>query len=169
MKVLVNKETGETADKEITISADEGNRPQTTLADLQKLNPVFKGGRYVPEGKFITAGNASQLSDGASACVLMDAKLASQRTPKDFRNPAIKSDRPLRRDPGYRPEFPNTPIVVTELPVSLAPDELAAFHAVKRTDIYGDDDAAALRDLLFSWWEERFLQAHAGAPSIESE
>ena len=92
--------------------------------------------------------------------------LASQRTPKDFRNPAIKSDRPLRRDPAYRAEFPNTPIVVTELPISLAPDELAMFNAVKRTDIYGDDDAAALRDLLFSWWEERFLQAHAGAPSI---
>jgi uncharacterized protein YcgI (DUF1989 family) len=95
-------------------------------------------------------------------------KLNSQRTPKDFRNPAIKSDRPLRRDPAYRAEFPNTPIVVTELPIALEPDELAMFNAVKRTDIYGDDDAAALRDLLFSWWEERFLQAHAGAPSIES-
>ena len=93
-------------------------------------------------------------------------KLASQRTPKDFRNRAIKSDRPLRRDPAYRAEFPNTPIVVTELPVPLAPDEIAMFNAVKRSDIYGDDDAAALRDLVFSWWEERFLQAHAGAPSI---
>jgi uncharacterized protein len=92
--------------------------------------------------------------------------LASQRTPKDFKNPAIKSDRPLRRDPAYKPEFPNTPIVVTELPIALTPDEVAMFNAVKRTDIYGDDDAAALRDLLFSWWEERFLQAHAGAPSI---
>ncbi|WP_309090106.1 acetyl-CoA C-acyltransferase [Phenylobacterium sp.] len=79
MKVLVNKETGETADKEITISADEGNRPQTTLADLQKLNPVFKGGRYVPEGKFITAGNASQLSDGAAAVLLMERKEAEKR------------------------------------------------------------------------------------------
>ena len=79
MKVLVNKETGETADKEITISADEGNRPQTTLADLQKLQPVFKGGRYVPEGKFITAGNASQLSDGAAAIVLMERKEAEKR------------------------------------------------------------------------------------------
>jgi hypothetical protein len=94
--------------------------------------------------------------------------LASQRTPKDFRNPVIKTDRPLRRDPAYRPEFPNTPIVVTELPIALSPDELADFDAMKRTDIYGDDDAAALRDLLFSWWEERFLRAHAGAPSIES-
>ncbi|HEY8615612.1 acetyl-CoA C-acyltransferase [Phenylobacterium sp.] len=79
MKVLVNKETGETADKEITISADEGNRPQTTIDDLKKLSPVFKGGRYVPEGKFITAGNASQLSDGAAAVVLMERKEAERR------------------------------------------------------------------------------------------
>ena len=79
MKVLVNKETGETADKEITISADEGNRPQTTLADLQKLQPVFKGGRYVQEGKFVTAGNASQLSDGAAAVVMMERKEAEKR------------------------------------------------------------------------------------------
>jgi len=79
MKVVVNKETGETADKEITISADEGNRPQTTLADLQKLQPVFKGGRYVQEGKFVTAGNASQLSDGAAAVVLMERKEAEKR------------------------------------------------------------------------------------------
>lgn len=79
MKVLVNKETGETADKEITIRADEGNRPQTTLEDLQKLQPVFRGGRYVPQGKFVTAGNASQLSDGAAAVVLMEAKEAEKR------------------------------------------------------------------------------------------
>jgi acetyl-CoA C-acetyltransferase len=79
MKVVVNKETGELADKEITISMDEGNRPQTTLADLQKLNPVFKGGRYVPEGKFITAGNASQLSDGSAAVLMMERKEAEKR------------------------------------------------------------------------------------------
>ena len=79
MKVLVNKETGETADKEITISMDEGNRPQTTLADLQKLQPVFKGGRYAPEGKFITAGNASQLSDGSAAVLMMERKEAEKR------------------------------------------------------------------------------------------
>ena len=79
MKVLVNKETGETADKEITISADEGNRPQTTLDDLKKLAPVFKGGRYVKEGKYVTAGNASQLSDGAAAVLLMERKEAEKR------------------------------------------------------------------------------------------
>ncbi|HSZ52337.1 MAG TPA: acetyl-CoA C-acyltransferase [Caulobacteraceae bacterium] len=79
MKVVVNKETGETADKAVTISADEGNRPQTTLADLQKLAPVFKGGRYAKEGKYVTAGNASQLSDGAAAVVLMERKEAEKR------------------------------------------------------------------------------------------
>jgi uncharacterized protein len=96
-------------------------------------------------------------------------KLASQRTPKDFRNPTIKSDRQLRRDLAYKPEFPNTPITVTELPVPLSAEEMAMLQTVKRRDIYGSDDAAALRDILFSWWEERFLQGHAGAPSIDQK
>ena len=94
-------------------------------------------------------------------------RLASQRTPRDFRNPTIKVDRQLRRDPAYKPEFPNTPIRITELPVPLSEDEMAMLAAVKRADVYGSDDAASLRDILFSWWEERFLQGHAGAPSIE--
>ena len=68
---LVDKETGETSFREVTLDHDEGNRPQTTLADLETLAPVVDGGT-------ITAGNASQLSDGASACVLMDSRLASQ-------------------------------------------------------------------------------------------
>jgi len=72
-KQMTNKETGETWDEEITIAADECNRPGTTLEGLQKLEPV-RG-----PGHFITAGNASQLSDGASACVVMDGKLAEQR------------------------------------------------------------------------------------------
>jgi acetyl-CoA C-acetyltransferase len=76
---VTNRETGETSEKEVTIRMDEGNRPQTTLEDLQKLAPVFKGGRYVAEGKFVTAGNASQLSDGAAAVVMMEAKEAERR------------------------------------------------------------------------------------------
>jgi acetyl-CoA C-acetyltransferase len=77
--LVTNKETGETSEKFVSLSLDEGNRPQTTLADLQKLAPVFKGGQTVKEGKYITAGNASQLSDGAAAVVLMEAKEAERR------------------------------------------------------------------------------------------
>jgi acetyl-CoA C-acetyltransferase len=76
---VVDRTTGESSPREVTLSNDEGNRPQTTLADLQKLQPVFKAGVQVTEGKFITAGNASQLSDGASASVLMEAKEAERR------------------------------------------------------------------------------------------
>ena len=71
--LVTNKETGEVSRKTITLQKDEGNRPSTTLTGLAELQPV-RGGEH-----FITAGNASQLSDGASACVVMDAKLAEQR------------------------------------------------------------------------------------------
>jgi len=71
--LVTNKETGEVSRKTITLEQDEGNRPSTTLTGLAELQPV-RGGEH-----FITAGNASQLSDGASACVVMDAKLAEQR------------------------------------------------------------------------------------------
>ncbi len=78
MKV-VDKATGETSSREVTINRDEGNRPQTRLEDLAKLQPVFKGGQTVAEGAFITAGNASQLSDGAAAVVLMERGEAERR------------------------------------------------------------------------------------------
>jgi acetyl-CoA C-acetyltransferase len=68
-----DKETGAISIKEVTITKDEGNRPETTLEGLQSLQPVMG-----PEG-VITAGNASQLSDGASACVIMEAGLAAER------------------------------------------------------------------------------------------
>ena len=77
--LLTNRETGETAEKEVTLSKDEGNRASTTIEDLQKLKPVFKNGLEIKEGHYITAGNASQLSDGAAALVLMEAKEASKR------------------------------------------------------------------------------------------
>lgn len=91
--------------------------------------------------------------------------LKSQRTPKDFRKSMIKVERELRRDPTYAPEFVNVPLVIEDLPVALSAEELAQLKAVK-LDIYGDDDAAALRDILFSWWEERFLSAKSGAPAV---
>jgi acetyl-CoA C-acetyltransferase len=77
--IVTDKETGATSEKEITLKLDEGNRPNTTLADLQKLKPVFKDGQRIQAGQFITAGNASQLSDGAAALVLMEAKEAERR------------------------------------------------------------------------------------------
>ena len=74
-----NKETGEVSDVETKLEKDEGNRPETTLEGLSGLKPVFKGGQVVAEGQYITAGNASQLSDGASAAVVMEAKEAEKR------------------------------------------------------------------------------------------
>ena len=69
---VVNKETKEVSQKEVTIAKDEGNRADTQLAGLQGLNPVIPGGT-------ITAGNASQLSDGSSASILMEAKVAEKK------------------------------------------------------------------------------------------
>ncbi len=74
-----NKETGEVTDAEVTLEKDEGNRPGTTAESLAGLKPVFAGGQVIAEGKHVTAGNASQLSDGASACVLMEASVAEKR------------------------------------------------------------------------------------------
>jgi acetyl-CoA C-acetyltransferase len=74
-----NRETGETSSVAVTLDKDEGNRPSTTLAGLAALKPVFRDGQTVKEGRFITAGNASQLSDGASASVLMESKEAERR------------------------------------------------------------------------------------------
>jgi acetyl-CoA C-acetyltransferase len=74
-----NRETGETSEVPVTLEKDEGNRPSTTLAALAALKPVFRDGQTVKEGRFITAGNASQLSDGASASLLMEAKEAERR------------------------------------------------------------------------------------------
>ncbi len=71
MKVT-DKQTGETTDKEVTLTADEGNRPDTTTEGLAALKPVREHG-------VITAGNASQLSDGAAASVIMEARTAERR------------------------------------------------------------------------------------------
>jgi acetyl-CoA C-acetyltransferase len=69
---VVDKGTKQTSSRDITLSQDEGPRPDTTAEGLAKIKPVF-------EGKTITAGNASQLSDGASACVIMSDALAAQK------------------------------------------------------------------------------------------
>jgi acetyl-CoA C-acetyltransferase len=71
--MVKDKATGEVSEVEVTLTKDEGNRPSTTLEGLQSLQPVMGPGMN------ITAGNASQLSDGSSAAVLMEAKLAEQK------------------------------------------------------------------------------------------
>jgi len=76
---VFNKETKETTYQDVVVDRDECNRPSTTLESLSSLEPVWKDGNWVKEGRFITAGNASQLSDGASACVVMDAALAKTK------------------------------------------------------------------------------------------
>lgn len=78
-KLLFDKEGNETGREEVTLLQDEGNRASTTLESLQALKPVWKNGQWVPQGEFITAGNASQLSDGASASVLMTRAQAERR------------------------------------------------------------------------------------------
>jgi acetyl-CoA acetyltransferase family protein len=71
-QALVDRETKAVSYHQVTLTRDDGNRPEATQASLAALNPILEGGS-------VTAGNASQLSDGASASVLMNAKLAEQR------------------------------------------------------------------------------------------
>jgi acetyl-CoA C-acetyltransferase len=78
-KVLTEKETGKVSHHEVTLTHDEANRADTSIEDLARLKPVWKGGQFVAEGKYVTAGNASQLSDGAAAVVLMEAEEAGRR------------------------------------------------------------------------------------------
>lgn len=76
---LVNKETGEETYQDVVCDRDECNRPGTTYETLAGLQPVYSGGMQVKQGKYITAGNASQLSDGAAAVVVMEAEEAARR------------------------------------------------------------------------------------------
>jgi acetyl-CoA C-acetyltransferase len=76
---VMDKATGETATQDVKLLQDECNRPGTTFEGLASLKPVFANGQQVVQGRFVTAGNSSQLSDGASACVLMEAREAERR------------------------------------------------------------------------------------------
>ena len=78
-KSVFNRETKEVTFEDVMLGKDEGNRASTTLESLQSLEPVWKDGSVIKQGEYITAGNASQLSDGASACVVMDSQLAAQK------------------------------------------------------------------------------------------
>jgi len=79
----------------------------------------------------------------------------------------FKVDRAPLRDPAYRPEFPNVPLLLEEIPIVVSVEEAALLEAVKLPHC-ADDLGAALRDVLFSRWEERFLSASSGAPAISA-
>lgn len=78
MKKVIDKATGQISEESVTLRQDEGNRPSTTLASLRELKTVLADGQVTSQAT-ITAGNASQLSDGASASVLMEANEADRR------------------------------------------------------------------------------------------
>jgi acetyl-CoA C-acetyltransferase len=78
-KQLFDKEGKPAARETVTAAQDEGNRPDTTLQSLSALKPVWKDGRWVKEGRYVTAGNSSQLSDGAAAALLMSRDEADRR------------------------------------------------------------------------------------------
>ncbi|MFA5952118.1 MAG: urea carboxylase-associated family protein [Hyphomicrobium sp.] len=100
------------------------------------------------------------------AAVPQTPVLRSQRTPEDFTNSAIKATRELVADKSYVARFPNTPIIEQEIVVDLSAEEALCLDRLARRDLYGDDDGAALRDIVFSWWESQFLNAASGAPQI---
>jgi len=75
----VDKATGTESMVDVTVSHDECNRPDTTLEGLAALKPVHAGGQQIAEGKYITAGNASQFADGASACLVMSDEMAAKK------------------------------------------------------------------------------------------
>jgi acetyl-CoA C-acetyltransferase len=77
-RAVVDKASNETRYEDVLLQQDEGYRADTTLEGLARLEPVFKDGEQVKQGKHITAGNASQLSDGAAAVVVMEAGLAAR-------------------------------------------------------------------------------------------
>ncbi|WP_428311524.1 acetyl-CoA C-acyltransferase [Hydrocarboniphaga sp.] len=79
VKQLYDKEGKPTDKQNVLLEKDEGNRPETTLESLTALKPVWKNGAWVKEGQFITAGNASQLSDGAAAVLMMSGDDARAR------------------------------------------------------------------------------------------
>src|SRR3546814_14047912 len=102
--LVVNKETKEVSFKEVVADKDECNRADTTLAGLSSLKPVMG------EGHTITAGNASQLADGSSACVVMEAKVAAKRGLQPlgrYVGRAVAGTQPAEMGIGHRCSPPN--------------------------------------------------------------
>ncbi|WP_417407693.1 DUF1989 domain-containing protein [Hoeflea sp.] len=105
-------------------------------------------------------------TDEEMAAVPETPALRSQRTPKDFVNSQIKATRELVPDAAYVPNFVNTPLPETAVEIVLDAEETARFEALARRTIYGEDDDSALRDIVFSWWENHYLNSASGAPRI---
>ena len=86
------------------------------------------------------------------------------RTPASFGQPNIKADRPLKRDPGYLPQFTNVPLRTIEVAVPLSEETQALLDRSGSglRSYYGDDDAALLRDIVLSWWETRYTNSLPG-------
>jgi uncharacterized protein YcgI (DUF1989 family) len=123
--------------------------PNVCGADIMKTsNFAIKPVRL----SIYTAGDAD-----LAAVPPLPAKLASQRTPADFKVKRIKAERELVRDPAYVAEFVNVPIRYADFPIPLDATEYALLQKVKRRELYGDDDGAALRDVVFSWWEDNYM------------
>jgi acetyl-CoA C-acetyltransferase len=121
-KLVTDKASGATHHEEVLLKQDEGYRADTTLAGLAKLEPVFADGEIIKKGENITAGNASQLSDGASAVVVMEASLAAKRNLKPlgaYRGMAVAGCAP--EEMGIGPVF--------------AVPKLLARHGLKTDDI----------------------------------
>jgi acetyl-CoA C-acetyltransferase len=78
----IDKASGSESMVEATVTRDECNRPDTTLEGLAALKPVHMGGQQIAQGKYVTAGNASQFADGASACIVMSEEMAAKKNLK---------------------------------------------------------------------------------------
>jgi hypothetical protein len=105
-----------------------------------------------------------QASDADLAQVPPMRKLGSQKTPADFKVKAIKADRPLRRDHGYKPEFTNVPLRHIDCAVPLDAEEYALLQRLKATGRYGATDGEVLRFVTFSWWIETFVAQRSHRP-----
>ncbi|MDQ1174103.1 uncharacterized protein YcgI (DUF1989 family) [Microbacterium testaceum] len=112
-------------------------------------NDIFRTSNYALRPLDVTVMDAAE-ADLAAVPGLRAHR--SQRTPAAFAQPLIRTERSLRRDPEYSPTFARTPVTTERIEVSLDASGAALLDAHARRDLYGDDDEAALRDLLISWW-----------------
>ncbi|MDM0114977.1 urea carboxylase-associated family protein [Variovorax sp. J22R133] len=96
-------------------------------------------------------------SEADLAAVPEMAAYGTQRTPAQFRQPNIRVERELERDASYVPQFTNVPIVEREVEVQLSAAEVDTLSSFGLHQFYGSNQGAMLRDVLFSWWEKRYL------------